>query len=304
MQTALFFLYLSSLACQSSKQSEGKESLLVDNLDPETRFTDIQVFGTHNSYHIAPDTDVVSEWNYTHDPLAIQLSRGCRQFELDVVWDPDNEEILVQHVPILDPGSQCFTLMDCLNDIRTWSHENQNHVPLQILIEPKTEIAAWAMTSHMDDLDQTLLGGLGDMIWSVDDQWGESSSLREAVIEEGWPTIGELKGKVVLVLLDTGEPWNSYTREGSEIRDRVMFPLVDSEHDWAAYFLRDDPYSEEIAALSETGFLIRTRAEAGLVFDQERWDIAYNGLSNAISMDTEEALSHLDSERPVRIIKE
>jgi len=83
----------------------------------------------------------------------------------------------------------------------------------------------------------------------------------------------------------------------------VMFPLMSADHEWAGYFLRDDPYSEEIETLHEQGFLVRTRADAGLVYEEERWMTAYNGLANALSMDTQEGLSQLDAENPVRVLE-
>ena len=294
---------LFTMACEPSKTDTASWMDVVDNIDPDTPFNKIQVFGTHNSYHIAPESTTVDEWNYTHDPLDVQLDKGIRQFEIDVVWDPEREVIAVQHVPILDARSTCDLLIDCLAVVTDWLDAHPNTVPLQILVEPKTEIATWAMTAHMDQLDEELRVGLGERLWTVDDQWGDYETLRQSVVEEGFPTVGELRGKVVLALLDGGEPFDAYTTDGTQIRDKVMFPLMPSNHEWAAYFLRDDPYSEDIATLHEQGFLVRTRADAGLVYDDDRWMTAYNGFANAISMDTQEGLDQLNTERPVRILE-
>jgi hypothetical protein len=66
----------------------------------EPRFNQIQVIGTHNSYHIAPVPSVLGMiaaaaprqaegLDYSHRPLAEQFSRlGIRQVELDVFADP------------------------------------------------------------------------------------------------------------------------------------------------------------------------------------------------------------------------
>ena len=196
-------------ACQptptKTADSASADNRLIDNIDPDTPFNHIQVFGTHNSYHIAPESNTVAEWNYTHDPLDIQLDKGIRQFEIDVVWDPEREVIAVQHVPIIDARSTCDLLLDCLLVVTDWLDAHPNTVPLQILIEPKTEIATWSMTPHMDQLDDELRQGLGTRLWTVDDQWGEYQTLRQSVVEGGWPTVGELQGKVLLALLDGGE---------------------------------------------------------------------------------------------------
>ncbi len=67
----------------------------------EVRLNQIQVIGTHNSYHIAPHQavlDVIAKrspelarsLDYTHRPLAEQFSRlGIRQIELDIFADPN-----------------------------------------------------------------------------------------------------------------------------------------------------------------------------------------------------------------------
>ena len=68
--------------------------------DGEVRINQIQVVGSHNSYHIAPAPVVMSliaatgrghaeALDYTHPPLAEQFGRqGVRQIELDVFADP------------------------------------------------------------------------------------------------------------------------------------------------------------------------------------------------------------------------
>lgn len=64
------------------------------------RLNQVQVLGTHNSYHIQPapslsflialqDPDLAASLEYTHAPLAEELAVGVRQIELDVFVDPD-----------------------------------------------------------------------------------------------------------------------------------------------------------------------------------------------------------------------
>ncbi len=69
-------------------------------LPMELRLNQIQVIGTHNSYHIAPATalldmirvaspDTADGLDYTHRPLKQQFDQGIRQIELDIYADPD-----------------------------------------------------------------------------------------------------------------------------------------------------------------------------------------------------------------------
>jgi hypothetical protein len=69
----------------------------------EPRLNQIQVIGTHNSYHLAPDPAVraliaaagkrqAEALDYSHRPLAEQFSRlGIRQIELDIYADPEGK---------------------------------------------------------------------------------------------------------------------------------------------------------------------------------------------------------------------
>jgi len=69
----------------------------------EPRLNQIQVIGTHNSYHLAPDPAVraliaaagrhrAEALDYSHRPLGEQYSQlGIRQIELDVYADPEGK---------------------------------------------------------------------------------------------------------------------------------------------------------------------------------------------------------------------
>lgn len=292
------FWYWSCVSSGLDDTSQTAESRTYEH-DEELRITDGQVWGTHNSYHIAPSTDAIAEWNYTHPPLDEQLTQGIRQFEIDVVFDPDREEVVVQHIPILDDQSNCDRFVDCLQTIRDWSDAHPWHFPIQVLVEPKDEVAAWDVTEHLDDVDEQIRSVLADRIWTPDMQKGDFATLRDSVLEDGWPTLETLRGHVVFALLDRGNAQRVYTRELSDISDRVMFPLVDPEHDFAAYFLRDDPFQAGVSDLVQQGFLIRTRGDAGLVFDQQRLDQAFAIGAHAISVDTQDSLNQIDVENPV-----
>lgn len=67
----------------------------------DLRLNQLQMIGTHNSYHIAPhpvtmeqiaarSSDLAQSLDYTHRPLALQLNDlGVRQIELDIFADPE-----------------------------------------------------------------------------------------------------------------------------------------------------------------------------------------------------------------------
>ena len=54
-------------------------------LDDELRLHHVQVRGTHNSYHVEPETVIHPSHAYSHAPLDVQLeTQGVRTFELDL----------------------------------------------------------------------------------------------------------------------------------------------------------------------------------------------------------------------------
>lgn len=76
------------------------QHLCADDFDDQTRLNQIQVVGTHNSYHVEPHPSIMElirrfvptqaeAIQYSHRPLPDQFSKlGIRQIELDVFADP------------------------------------------------------------------------------------------------------------------------------------------------------------------------------------------------------------------------
>lgn len=144
--------------------------------DTELRLNQIQVVGSHNSYHLEPNArefalvslfagEQAGAWQYSHRPLGEQLAeQRVRQIELDLYADPNGGvyarpiiRILtgqsaeydprmrepgtkVLHVAGLDYRSNCLTLVDCLTAVRDWSRANPDHVPVAILLEFKDSL--------------------------------------------------------------------------------------------------------------------------------------------------------------------
>ncbi|HYE30897.1 MAG TPA: Ca2+-dependent phosphoinositide-specific phospholipase C [Methylomirabilota bacterium] len=66
----------------------------------DLRINEVQVIGSHNSYHIEPHPSVLQViasrnqanargLQYTHPPLPVQFDQGIRQIELDIFADPE-----------------------------------------------------------------------------------------------------------------------------------------------------------------------------------------------------------------------
>ena len=139
---------------------------------PVVRLNDIQVVGSHNSYHVeaaGPEkalragSGLIDETTleYSFAPLGWQLDReDVRQLELDLWADPAGGAyaaprlralanlgpyaaamrrpgIKVLHIQDYDYRTTCLSFVACLREIRTWSDAHPGHVPIAILLELK-----------------------------------------------------------------------------------------------------------------------------------------------------------------------
>jgi hypothetical protein len=144
--------------------------------DDGLRLNDIQVLGSHNSYHVlgdpklltalrAFDKSLADSLDYGHAPLDEQFDAdGVRQIELDVFADPngrlfanrggqviaggvrasgepalDQPGFKVLHVQDIDFASTCLTFVACLTTVRGWSKAHRQHVPIMIDVEVKQD---------------------------------------------------------------------------------------------------------------------------------------------------------------------
>ncbi|MEM9656874.1 MAG: phosphatidylinositol-specific phospholipase C1-like protein, partial [Planctomycetota bacterium] len=278
----------------------------------DVRLHQLQVIGTHNSYHIAPskpvmaaiaamDDGLAKSLDYTHRPLSEQFSRlGIRQIELDVfadpqgglyaepaarrmtkqtndAWDPNGvmkqPGMKVLHVQDIDFRSTVPTLVDALQEIRAWSTAHPQSCPIMVMIELKQSSIGPEFTQPLP-FDREQLDALDEEIQSVfageeiilpDDVRGRRETLREAVLNDGWPKLDDVRGKVMFAMDNGGDLAAAYLADHPSLRGRVLFVSVPESEPAAAFMKRNNPVAdfEAIQRLVKQGFLVRTRADAG-----------------------------------------
>ena len=138
-------------------------------IDHNLRLNDLLTVGTHNSYHLRTDPEIMEiikrvapdRWwhlDYAHPPLLDQLEDGARALELDVIHDPEGGRYAhpaglaqtglpedpayvaamskpgfkVLHIQDIDFRSTVLTYVEGLTIIRDWSREHRRHVPILI----------------------------------------------------------------------------------------------------------------------------------------------------------------------------
>ena len=169
------------------------------------RLNQIQVIGTHNSYHQAPHPSILKllgergqGLDYSHAPLVEQFYRlGIRQVELDVFADstggryarpsartllsglgkdpgpdPNVNGVLekpgfkILHVQDVDFMSTTPTLEGALRQINDWSSQHPGHVPIFVLLELKEEVIP-GLATRPERFEKEQLDALDSLIRSV-----------------------------------------------------------------------------------------------------------------------------------------
>ncbi|WP_234572857.1 phosphatidylinositol-specific phospholipase C1-like protein [Rhodohalobacter sp. 614A] len=321
-------------------QTVDCDSITAENADQCLRLNHIQVLGTHNSYKIKPADALISaldEFNegwargleYSHKPLTEQLEElGIRKFELDIFADTsggrfaepagaklindeeylDDEDMMkpgfkVIHVQDIDYRGTCRTLVNCLTEIRDWSSENPNHLPIMIMLEVKdgTPQARGNLSfTEALHIDESVIYDIDEEIWSVfsedhvitpDDVREDFDTLEKAILEKGWPILAQSRGKILFALDNTNRIRDLYLSESSTLENRALFVSSRPGQPSAAFIKMNEVFDEEeeIKEFSEKGYLIRTRSDIPTVEarsgDTSRRDLALQSGAHYISTD-------------------
>jgi hypothetical protein len=231
--------------------------------DHRLRLNQIQMKGSHNSYHLASNASNPPEWTqYSLPPLAEQLAQyGVRQFELDIHYY--KKRFVVFHLPEIDQRTTCFEFTTCLREMNDWSYNHPGHHPIIVWLELKDEWDPEKIPPHIEELDEAVLSVIPR--WKLitpDDVQRGFPTLSEAIAEHGWPTLAESRGKFLFVVMNEGEGRYVYTRGGTSLAGRAMF-VTDQGWPYGVVAMIDDVVNQEhrITEAVAAGMLVRSRVD-------------------------------------------
>ena len=183
----------------------------------------------------------------------------------------------VLHFPDIDYRTHYYTFIDALQAVKDWSNQHPNHIPIFILIEAKEESLSNLYPSlsgftqpapfdntALDAIDTDIRSVFGenlDKVITPDDIRGENESLESVILNGGWPTIGESRGKIYFGLDNGGATRDSYVDGHPALTGRVLFTSSDPGTPEAAFLKLNTP-TESIADFVSQGYIVRTRADA------------------------------------------
>jgi len=239
--------------------------------------------------------------DYAHAPLAEQLDDGARAIELDVVYDPEgglyahpagaamtgealSDDFVatmskpgfkVMHIQDIDFHVVCLTFVACLQEMKTWSKAHPDHVPILITINAKDDSIPMPASvtplkfdaAAFDALDKEILSVFSrDELVTPDVVQGGSPTLRDAILTDGWPKLGAVRGKFLFALDESGDKLAAYIGGRRSLEGRVMFVNAPEDAPQAAYLtLNETSDIPRITADVQKNFLVRTRADADTV---------------------------------------
>lgn len=214
----------------------------------------------------------------------------------------------VLHVQDYDYSTTCLTFVACLGEVAEWSSANPTHLPVMIMVEFKSELVTDAAAAEgielpalpwtvprppspeaLEALDVEIRSVFGaDRLIVPDDVRGGASTLNEAIIENGWPSLDGSRGKVLFSLIGA-KVRDLYTADAPSLEGRPMFTNSTPGDPDGAFVSIDDPSDPRIASLVEAGYLVRTRTDVPTIDargnDPSRRDLALASGAHFLSTD-------------------
>jgi len=257
--------------------------------DEELRLNHLQLKASHNSYHVEKEGNTLNPWKYTHAPLDVQFAeQGVRAIELDLHYETDSDTFRVLHVPTFDDASTCPDFGSCLSVVAAWSSAHPAHHPLIVQLELKATVPDGKHEEYIAKVEAVVASVFPrDRLITPDDVRGDAPTLREAILERGWPTLKESRGKVLFFLDESGDVRDAYTRQLTSLDGRLMFIDSDPEHPFAAVRVLNDSIAsrEEIEDSVRAGFLVRTRADGDVERQEGQVEAALESGAHIVSTD-------------------
>ena len=206
------------------------------------------------------------------DPLAARLTSEVDP-KPDPAWKLPGLKIL--HSPDFDYRTTVPTFRKALQELAAWSAAFPKHEPVGVLLELKEDSFSPRIrpvpfdSDQLREMEAEIRAEMpSSMILTPDEVRGDFLSLREAVTTRGWPRLSAAAGKFIFALDNENAVRDRYLAlsPSKDLQGRLLFVSLPPDHLAAAWMKRNDPVRgfQEIRALVDAGFLVRTRADAEL----------------------------------------
>jgi hypothetical protein len=282
---------------------DESEFIDFDSDDSSIKLNDIQILASHNSYKkkgsalgkffigLGDSFEEANALKYGYRNLTDQFDSGIRSMEIDLRLRKTS--FMLTHVPLVDNSSVAPDFSMALEEIKLFSDNNPNHIPIIMLMEIKDD---WMILDHalqqigseqLETLNHLLMDKLGDTLFKPSEMLETDKSIMETITTTGWPSVQSLLGKVIFVL-HPGSFTIPYYELDQTLSTQAMFPGVykdDVDQEYATFVVHNDIDIPSISALVDQGFIVRTRIDDYLIFEQDNYDDAILSGAQILSSD-------------------
>lgn len=287
--------YVNYTPCDEQKFADfDLQQAYVDGV----KFNEVAFLGTHNSYQllatapkrvydkvcqIVPSGKKGDKLGFEMDTLTIQLENGIRNLEIDIETVDDGKSVnfIVTHDPIIDNVSSCYDFAKALEEIKLWSDNNPNHLPITIIIEPKGEVTEINdmknfSVDYANALGETIKNVLGDTLLTPAQMMRDYENFEEMREAYDWLTLKETLGKVMVLLHDC-DVTDDYIAQDETIKTLPIFPMLrfeDINKSYTSFILENEPdiaTKNNPTSIGMYNVIVRSRADAYPNFSEERY---------------------------------
>ncbi len=286
---------------------------LKAELDSGLKFNEIAFIATHNSYQKKSVSRIQKIYRNLSDltfglvnrekgefesqTLTQQFNCGIRSIEMDIetIVKGDTITFTCMHSPSIDMTTTCYDFALALKEISLWSENNPDHLPITVIIEPKSfflpiEDMKFFNMDYVKELDKVIRDNLGDKLFTPADMLRDYDSFGEMRAADDWCRVDEMLGKVLILLHETGVT-EDYIAMDTTFSTQAMFPMLrekDAPRDCASFLIINDPgriLERKAEILDTLNLIVRTRTDTyGSISDENRENAIYSG-SQIISTD-------------------
>ena len=281
-------------------------------LEAGIKINELNFIATHNSYQSASIDETkklyrnlsdltfglvsANSGDFASETLTNQLNCGIRSFEIDVeTFDRDGEiSFTCMHSPYLEMATTCYDFELAMKEIVMWSDNNPNHLPITIIVEPKSvfiplEDMEFFNLDYAKALDSTLRETLGEKLFTPADMLRDYASFGEMRKADDWCEVKDMLGKVV-VLMHECSVTEKYIDIDPSIKSQAMFPMLrydDIERDCTSFILANGTKKlikyQELAA--ENKVIMRTLADSYANKNEDDVELILASRTHIISTD-------------------
>lgn len=281
----------------------------------EVLLNQIQYLATHNSYkrelneasyfcfnYAIPFAGLgngPTAYNYGHENLTEQFNNGVRSIELDISRRR-NGELQCMHNTLLDSNSNNINFELTFKEMKMWSQNNPNHLPIMILVEPKngsfifdTKDATAEDIAKLGDMAKEILG---DILYTPNDMLSSkgATDFKDLADNNLYPSLNETRGKIMF-MLHPSKATTSYIELDKTIRKQTFFPMHDGKDilkdnsllKYSCFVLSNDPLDgKSLSTLTnDYNMIVRTRMDIYPNHQDANYKGATSSNANILSSD-------------------